>query len=81
MSARRLALQLLASPLLIAGCGSRPVNPPITAVQPDKGYRFISRQLNLEDSDNLNILTFSGGGTRAARPARFSSTRPISSGC
>ena len=65
MSAGRLA-SLLAALLLIAGCASRPVNPPITQVTPDKGYRFVNRQFNLEDSDNLIILTFSGGGTRAA---------------
>jgi NTE family protein len=52
--------------LVIAGCATRPVNPPIAQVEPEAGYRFVTRQLHFRDQDNLVILAFSGGGTRAA---------------
>ena len=51
---------------LLAGCASRPVNPPITEVNRNSGYRFATRQLQDDDKENLVILAFSGGGTRAA---------------
>jgi NTE family protein len=62
---RKLFLLVLAS-LLFGGCATRPVNPPITHVDPHAGYRFETRQANIKDKDNLVILAFSGGGTRAA---------------
>ena len=34
--------------------------------RPGGGYRFATRQAHLKDQDNLVILAFSGGGTRAA---------------
>jgi NTE family protein len=55
--------------LALAGCATRPVNPPITQVHPDQGYRLATRQAHKSaenPSDALVILTFSGGGTRAA---------------
>ena len=53
--------------ILLAGCATRPVNPPITQVEPASGYRFEVRQARVPDSNkNLVILAFSGGGTRAA---------------
>jgi NTE family protein len=52
--------------LALGGCASRPVNEPITAVTPAKGYRFGTRQLLDNDAENLVVLAFSGGGTRAA---------------
>jgi NTE family protein len=51
---------------LLAGCASRPINPPIARADPTKGYRFESRMAHRQDKDNLVILAFSGGGTRAA---------------
>ncbi len=51
---------------LLAGCATRPVNPPITHVDPATGYRAETRQAQIRDKDNLVILAFSGGGTRAA---------------
>src|SRR6266480_2124567 len=57
---------VLASLLLLGGCATRPINPPITQVDPSKGYRFETRQAYAKDKDNLVILAFSGGGTRAA---------------
>lgn len=52
--------------VLLAGCATRPVNPPITQADPTKGYRYATHAEHLKDSDNLVIVAFSGGGTRAA---------------
>ena len=61
------SLGLLALLLLLGGCATRPVNPPITQTDPRTGYRFEARQaLSQNSKDNLVILAFSGGGTRAA---------------
>jgi NTE family protein len=54
---------LLAS---LSGCATRPINPPITQADPTTGYRFEIRQEKIKDKENLVILAFSGGGTRAA---------------
>lgn len=52
--------------LIVAGCAHYPVNERLEHFDPDYGYRFT----NLSSADNsdelLMILTFSGGGTRAA---------------
>jgi NTE family protein len=53
--------------LLLAGCASfEPSNPPLARYAPEAGYRFE----RLERGDNSDkvfvIVTFSGGGTRAA---------------
>src|SRR3982750_3160709 len=52
--------------VLSAGCATRPVNQAIPHVEPDKGYRYLAREAKYGDKDNLVILAFSGGGTRAA---------------
>ena len=53
--------------LLLGACATRPVNPPITQTDPRTGYRLEARQaLSKNSKDNLVILAFSGGGTRAA---------------
>ncbi len=59
-------LPLLASLLLIAGCATRPINPQIAQADPSTGYRFETRQVHAKDKENLVVLAFSGGGTRAA---------------
>jgi predicted acylesterase/phospholipase RssA len=52
--------------VLLAGCASFAPNPPLAAYAPDAGYRF-ERLERGDNSDELFvILTFSGGGTRAA---------------
>ena len=57
----------LMSLLLLGACATRPVNPPITQTDPRTGYRFETRQaVSQASKDNLVILAFSGGGTRAA---------------
>jgi NTE family protein len=58
---------LLAGLLLLASCASfTPHNPPLARYAPESGYRFE----HLEQGDNSDelfvIVTFSGGGTRAA---------------
>ena len=59
---------LLAAALLVllGGCATRPINPPITKTDPTTAYSFESRQGKAKDKENLVILAFSGGGTRAA---------------
>jgi NTE family protein len=52
--------------LLLVGCATRPVNPPITEVDRTTGYRYLTRVAHSKDPQNLVVLAFSGGGTRAA---------------
>ncbi len=59
------SLALLAS-LALAGCATRPVNPPLAHVDHAAGYRYETRAQYLRSGENLLILAFSGGGTRAA---------------
>jgi NTE family protein len=67
MKASRVILWLVAAAVL-GGCASRPVNEPITKVDPRSGYRpylIIPKRKN-NDQSTLFILSFSGGGTRAS---------------
>ncbi len=67
MSVTRFRLAVsLAALLGLAGCATRPVNPPITHVDPNAGYTFQTRQKHFKSQENLVVLAFSGGGTRAA---------------
>jgi len=50
----------------LAACATRPVNLPITRVDPSAGYRFQSRLQHFSDKEDIVFLAFSGGGTRAA---------------
>ena len=54
--------------VMLGGCATRPINPPIERVDLNTGYRFETRLEQRHDSDaeNLLVLSFSGGGTRAA---------------
>ncbi len=60
----RLAMAVAVLAMFVAGCATRPVNPRIAQAVPGAGYRFETRAVR--DKDNLVILAFSGGGTRAA---------------
>ncbi|MGE5946918.1 MAG: patatin-like phospholipase family protein, partial [Betaproteobacteria bacterium] len=65
--AGRWALLFVSAALLgLAGCASRPVNPPITQIDPTASYTFQTRQKHFKSQDTLVVLAFSGGGTRAA---------------
>jgi len=60
-------IAVLGCALLVTACASfTPGNPPLAKHEPDAGYRFE----RLEQGDNSDelfvIVTFSGGGTRAA---------------
>ncbi len=60
-------LLALAMVALLGGCASRPINPPLAETAPHQGYRFETRQAEVKgDKENMVILAFSGGGTRAA---------------
>ncbi len=63
---RKSAIPILAAFLLLGGCASRPVNPPLATVDDKAGYRLQTRQPHFKNHENLVILAFSGGGTRAA---------------
>ena len=67
MKARRL-LSALALTVLAAGCTTLPVqNQPLIAHSELSGYRFDNIAPGPKNSDSLLVvLTFSGGGTRAA---------------
>jgi len=62
------AVPMLALLLALGGCATRPVNPPITQIDQGTGYRMETRQKvrSTNSKENLVILAFSGGGTRAA---------------
>ena len=52
----------------ISGCASRPLNDPIEQVDPDSGYRphLITANRQNNDPSTFFVMSFSGGGTRAA---------------
>ena len=62
------SLIVLAVLVMLGGCATRPINPPIEQVDLSKGYRFDTRWAHRSnyDAENLVVLAFSGGGTRAA---------------
>ena len=60
------ALAVFAVMSIVAGCATRPVNPPLAHYDPNKAYRIERPSENAEDHATLVILAFSGGGTRAA---------------
>ena len=53
---------------LLGGCATHPVNPPISEIHRNEGYRFDTRDVHRGGvrGNNLVVLAFSGGGTRAA---------------
>src|SRR5450755_3309572 len=59
-------LPMLALLVLLGGCATRPVNPPIKEAGKDIGYTFQTRQPHFKSQETLVVLAFSGGGTRAA---------------
>jgi len=64
---RPLSLVVLGALIGLGGCATRPVNPRIPEYVPDSGYQYQTRIHHApKDPQNLVILAFSGGGTRAA---------------
>jgi NTE family protein len=64
---RNLWLLAALAGLALGGCAVRPVTPELAKYEPDSGYRWNARNaLPENDPETLLILTFSGGGTRAA---------------
>ena len=67
MSGSRILFAISLIALLgLAGCATRPVNPPLTRADPNTGYTFQTRMPHFKSQENLVVLAFSGGGTRAA---------------
>jgi NTE family protein len=52
--------------LVLAGCATRPVNPPIEHFDPATTYSFQRASEDPGGRQNFVMLAFSGGGTRAA---------------
>ena len=50
---------------LLCGCATRQVNPPVAKYDPRSLHQF-QQQWHRGDQQDLVILAFSGGGTRAA---------------
>src|SRR5512143_1877716 len=59
-------LAVLVVLVMLGGCATRPINPPIKEVDANIGYTFQTRQKHFKSQENLVVLAFSGGGTRAA---------------
>ena len=63
---RALLPAVLAVAIVLGGCATRPVDPPLTQANLETGYTFQTRQKHFKNQENLVVLAFSGGGTRAA---------------
>jgi NTE family protein len=59
-------LLLVMSVALPAGCATRAINPRLTRYEATSPYQFEQMETRRGNSENLVILAFSGGGTRAA---------------
>jgi hypothetical protein len=51
---------------VLSSCATYPVNPPLARYNPQSGYRFENLKAPGNSDSLFVILTFSGGGTRAA---------------
>ena len=60
------SLLLLGTLIVLGGCATRPVNPRFAEYVPNRGYQYETRIRHAKDPQNLLILAFLGGGTRAA---------------
>ena len=63
---RAFLLLVIASLPILQGCATRPINPALASYQSTSPYQFEKLEQRRGASDNLIILAFSGGGTRAA---------------
>jgi NTE family protein len=60
------SLPIVAVIFLLGACATRPINPQVAQIDATKGYRYQVREQHFSDKEDLVILAFSGGGTRAA---------------
>lgn len=60
------AVFALAAACMLSGCATRPVSGRIEQFDQKTNYTYERSSENAEDSQNLVMLAFSGGGTRAA---------------
>ncbi|MHC1741538.1 MAG: patatin-like phospholipase family protein [Syntrophobacteraceae bacterium] len=63
---RRLGVFGVILAALVAGCAHYPVNQPLSRYDPETGYRARNLVDSTHDDELLLMLSFSGGGTRAA---------------
>jgi hypothetical protein len=63
---RMLPPMALSALLGLGGCATAPINPPLTHADPTAGYRFETREQYSRNKEDIVVLAFSGGGTRAA---------------
>ena len=56
----------LAALIALGGCATAPINPPIAHADPAVGYRIQNRPSFARHKEDIVVLAFSGGGTRAA---------------
>ncbi len=63
---RLFVVAAIAAVVVLGGCATAPINPPITHADPTAGYRFQTRGLYARNKEDIVVLAFSGGGTRAA---------------
>lgn len=57
---------VIALAMIVLGCGHYQPNPPLERYARDYGYRFSSLPATGNEDETFLILSFSGGGTRAA---------------
>jgi NTE family protein len=57
---------IAAATLLLGGCATRPVNPPLAQYDSTYGYRALNWQSERGDPEFGLVVAMSGGGTRAA---------------
>lgn len=57
---------LIGSLLLLSGCATRPINPPLKIYHDTAGTQFERLERRRGKHEDIVVLAFSGGGTRAA---------------
>ena len=63
---RKVPMLFFGLALALAGCASRPINPPLKEADRGYGYRTEGHAIRGAAGDTMVVLAFSGGGTRAA---------------
>jgi NTE family protein len=64
--ATRGVICIVVAALALAGCASRPANPPLAQYDHEYGYRLKNWQVERGDPEFGLVVAMSGGGTRAA---------------